>query len=84
MLGRILSLAEDMRNKQRSPQRPHRGNMKEFKRYFMRFSKLGKGIVFIQTALLGAVRKGKALISYSNKFGRRLAYKLRKDKLNGK
>ena len=76
MLGQTLIIAEEMKAKQNTPQRPHRNGMIK--------NKLSGVLKWFQTAPTACWRRLKALISFSNKYGRRLAYKLRKDKLNGK
>ena len=72
MLGQTLNIAEEIRGKQNMPQRPHRNGM--IKR------KLKKVLKWFQTAPTACWRS----IKYANKYGRRLASVMRKDKRNGK
>ena len=76
MLGQTLNIAEEIRGKQNTPQRPHRNGMKE--------SKLKKVLKWFQTAPTACWRRLKALISYSNRYGRKLASLMRRNKRNGK
>ena len=60
MLGQTLYISEEMKNKQNTPQRPHRPKLKDYT--FMSRSEVARMIQKgTQTALLEYLRKGKAL-----------------------
>ena len=79
MLGNVWFIAEEMRNKQRSPQRPHRNGMIK--------SKLKKVLKWFQTAPTAYLRslkdKVRNKIEQKDKTPRYLSG-LRKKKRNGK
>ena len=76
MLGHTLNVAEEMSAKQNTSQRPHRNSMKE--------SKLSGVLEWSQTAPTACWRRLKALISFSNRYGRKLASLMRRKRINGK
>ena len=76
MLGQTLNVAEEMSAKQNTSQRPHRNSMKE--------SKLSGVLEWSQTAPTACWRRLKALISFSNRYGRKLASLMRRKRINGK
>ena len=84
MLGHVLSISEEMSAKQQSSQRPHRKNMKERQYKSGLRAALDRYGERYQTAPLACWRRLKTLISFSNKYGRKLASLMRRNKLNGK
>jgi len=74
MLGQVL-LWIDKRQNSKLSQRPHRG--RQTQSIFRVVSK------WFQTAPTACWRRLKGLISYSNKYGRRLASVMRRNKRNG-
>ena len=76
MLGQTLYISEEMKNKQNTSQRPHRNGMKE--------SKLSGVLEWSLTAPTACWRRLKSLISFSNRYGRKLASVMRRKRINGK
>ena len=76
MLGQTLNIAEEMSNKQRSPQRPHRNGM--IKR------KLKKVLKWFQTAPTACLRSLKAWQDKKDAQVPRYLSGVRKNKRNGK
>ena len=76
MLGQTLIIAEEMKAKQNTPQRPHRGNMKE--------SKLSGVLKWSQTAPTACLRSLKVLKGKGKEIYNRVASHLRKLFVNGK
>ena len=76
MLGQTLNVAEEMSAKQNTSQRPHRNSMKE--------SKLSGVLEWSLTAPTACWRRLKSLISFSNRYGRKLASVMRRKRINGK
>ena len=75
MLGQTMIISEEMRNKQRSPQRPHRNGMIK--------SKLKKVLKWFQTAPTACLRSLNVLISKGKSASRSLLGRVRKQKRNG-
>ena len=76
MLGQTLNIAEEMSNKQNTPQRPHRNGM--IKR------KLKKVLKWFQTAPTACWRRLKAWENKKIESTPKYLQGVRKDKLNGK
>jgi len=76
MLGQTLYISEEMKNKQNTPQRPHRNGMKE--------SKLSGVLEWSQTAPTACLRSLKVLKGKGKEIYSRVASHLRKLFLNGK
>ena len=76
MLGQTLIIAEEMKAKQNTPQRPHRENMKE--------SKLSGVLKWSQTAPSACLRSLKVLKGKGKEIYNRMASHLRKLFVNGK
>ena len=76
MLGQTLIIAEEMKNKQRSPQRPHRNGMIR--------SKLSGVLKWFQTAPTACLRSLKVLKGKGKEIYNRVASHLRKLFVNGK
>jgi hypothetical protein len=74
MLGQVL-LWVDKRQNSKFSQRPHKTTKRK--------SKLRVVSKWFQTAPTACWRRLKGLISYSNKYGRRLASVMRRNKRNG-
>ena len=83
MLGHTLNVAEEMKDKQNTSQRPHRPQLKDYT--FMSRSEVAKMIYKgTSTAPSACWRRLKALISFSNRYGRKLASLMRRKRINGK
>ena len=76
MLGQTLIIAEEMKNKQRSPQRPHRNGMIE--------DKLSGVLKWFQTAPTACLRSLKVLKGKGKEIYNRTTSCLRKLFVNGK
>tara|TARA_B100000085_G_scaffold138546_1_gene126269 strand:+ start:898 stop:1179 length:282 start_codon:yes stop_codon:yes gene_type:complete len=72
MLGQCMIIAEEMKGKQNTSQRPHREGMI--------VNKLTGVLKWFQTAPTALLRK----LQYANKYGRKLASVLRRKRVNGK
>ena len=75
MLGQTLYISEEMKDKQRSPQRPHRRDMKE--------SKLSGVLKWFQTAPTACLRSLKVLKGKGKELYTRTASHMRKLFRNG-
>ena len=87
MLGHTLNVAEEMSAKQRSSQRPHRKREKtvsELLQEGFEEEQAMYNLKWYQTAPTACWRRLKALISFSNRYGRKLASLMRRNKRNGK
>ena len=83
MLGQTLYISEEMKNKQNTSQRPHRPELKDYT--FMSRSEVARMIYKgTSTAPSACWRRLKALISFSNRYGRKLASLMRRKRINGK
>ena len=76
MLGHTLNIAEEVSDKQNTPQRPHRNGMIR--------SKLKKVLKWFQTAPTACWRRLKAWQDKKDASVPKYLHGLRKDKLNGK
>ena len=88
MLGHVLNVSEEMSAKQKSSQRPHRKNkektVSELLQEGFEYEQALYNQKWYQTAPTACWRRLKRLISFSNKYGRKLASLMRRNKLNGK
>ena len=84
MLGHVINVSEEMSAKQKSSQRPHRKDMKERQYKSGLRAALDRYGERYQTAPTACWRRLKRLISFSNRYGRKLASVMRRNKLNGK
>ena len=87
MLGQTLYISEEMKNKQRSSQRPHRKREKtvsELLQEGFEEEQAMYNLKWYQTAPTACWRRLKALISFSNRYGRKLASLMRRKRINGK
>ena len=84
MLGQTLIIAEEMKVKQRSPQRPHRKKMKQrISEMYIR-GKLKEAVEWSQTAPSACLRSLKVLKGKGKEIYNRVASHLRKLFVNGK
>ena len=84
MLGQTLIIAEEMKAKQRSTQRPHRGKMKQrISEMYIR-GKLKEAVEWSQTAPSACLRSLKVLKGKGKEIYNRVASHLRKLFVNGK
>ena len=83
MLGQTLYISEEMKAKQNTPQRPHRKKMKQSISEMYIRGKLKEAVKWFQTAPTACWRRLKSLISFSNRYGRKLASLMRRNKRNG-
>jgi len=87
MLGQTLYISEEMKNKQRSSQRPHRKREKtvsELLQEGFEEEQAMYNLKWYQTAPTACWRRLKSLISFSNRYGRKLASLMRRKRINGK
>ena len=84
MLGQTMIIAEEMKVKQRSPQRPHRKKMKQrISEMYIR-GKLKEAVEWSQTAPTACLRSLKVLKGKGKEIYNRMASHLRKLFVNGK
>ena len=83
MLGHVINVSEEMSAKQKSSQRPHRKDMKERQYKSGLRAALDRYGERYQTAPTACWRRLKSLISFSNRYGRKLASLMRRNKRNG-
>jgi len=84
MLGQTLNIAEEIKVKQRSPQRPHRKKMKQrISEMYIR-GKLKELLEWSQTAPTACLRSLKVLKGKGKEIYNRVASHLRKLLVNGK
>ena len=84
MLGQTLIIAEEMKAKQNTPQRPHRGKMKQrISEMYIR-GKLKEAVEWSQTAPSACLRSLKVLKGKGKEIYNRVASHLRKLFVNGK
>ena len=84
MLGQTLNIAEEMKAKQNTPQRPHRGKMKQrISEMYIR-GKLKEAVKWFQTAPSACWRRLKAWENKKIESTPKYLQGVRKDKLNGK
>jgi len=84
MLGQTLIIAEEMKAKQNTPQRPHRGKMKQrISEMYIR-GKLKEAVKWSQTAPSACLRSLKVLKGKGKEIYNRVASHLRKLFVNGK
>ena len=83
MLGQTLIIAEEMKAKQNTPQRPHRGKMKQrISEMYIR-GKIKEAIEWSQTAPTACLRSLKVLKGKGKEIYSRVASRVRKQKRNG-
>jgi len=84
MLGQTLNIAEEMKVKQNTPQRPHRKKMKQrISEMYIR-GKLKEAVEWSQTAPTACLRSLKVLKGKGKEIYNRVASHLRKLLVNGK
>ena len=84
MLGHTLNVAEEMSAKQNKPQRPHREkSVSELLQEGFKEEQAMYDLKWYQTAPTACWRRLKSLISFSNRYGRKLASLMRRNKRNG-
>ena len=84
MLGQTLIIAEEMKAKQNTPQRPHRKKMKQSISEMYIRGKLKEAVKWFQTAPTACLRSLKAWQDKKDASVPRYLSGLRKDKRNGK
>ena len=84
MLGQAWIIAEEMRNKQRSPQRPHRKKMKQSISEMYIRGKLKEAVKWFQTAPTACLRSLKAWQDKKDANVPKYLSGLRRNKRNGK
>ena len=84
MLGQTLIIAEEMKAKQNTPQRPHRGKMKQrISEMYIR-GKIKEAVEWSQTAPSACLRSLKVLKGKGKEIYNRTTSRLRKLFVNGK